>query len=200
MSVTYGDPAIEWNEANTANDDGQAVIDAEREAGRLHLEQIAAVTRQWALALIDAHAAVGVAMRLRESLADLDFDFGDSSASSVAKNNLGDAWRSLGNVKSVADTLLRPIVDAEKSAEISRLRAEVDQLQRQLSANAYAILAEDAARYHGFVRALDGTLRFCALAPGHENGCRDTCGHVIITAAEPDGSAEPIEGEGSDLD
>jgi hypothetical protein len=48
-----------------------------------------------------------------------------------------------------------------------------------------AVLAEDAARYHGFVRALDGTLRFCAFAPGHEPGCRDSDGHVIITVAGP---------------
>jgi hypothetical protein len=63
-----------------------------------------------------------------------------------------------------------------------------------------AILAEDAARYHGFVRALDGTLRFCASAPGHKFGCRDSDGHVIITAVEPDTTTDAVEGEGSDLD
>lgn len=34
MSIyDYGDPFIEWNEANDANDDGQAIIAAERQAG-----------------------------------------------------------------------------------------------------------------------------------------------------------------------
>lgn len=32
MSILDGDPYIEWNEADAANDDGQAVQDAEREA------------------------------------------------------------------------------------------------------------------------------------------------------------------------
>lgn len=33
MSIyDHGDPYVEWNEANAANEDGQAVIDAERRA------------------------------------------------------------------------------------------------------------------------------------------------------------------------
>jgi hypothetical protein len=31
--MDYGDPYIGWEEANAANEDGQAVMDAEREAG-----------------------------------------------------------------------------------------------------------------------------------------------------------------------
>lgn len=200
MSNTDGDPAIEWNEANAANDDGQAIIDAEREAERLHLDLVAATTRQWAKVLDEARTAVTRAQRLQQQLDNLDLDFSESSLNNAARLNLNDAWRSLDGVMTIADGLLKPFVDSEKEAEIGRLRAEVDQLQRQLAANAGAILAEDAARYHGFVRALDGTLRFCAFAPGHEPDCRDSDGHVIITAVEPDGSAEPIEGEGSDLD
>lgn len=33
MSIyDYGDPFVEWNEANDANDDGEAIIEAERQA------------------------------------------------------------------------------------------------------------------------------------------------------------------------
>lgn len=106
----------------------------------------------------------------------------------------------------------------EKDAEVARLRAEVDQLQRRLADHCGntgscdvceekaelqridAIRAADAARYHGLVPALDGSLWFCASAPGHKFGCRASDGHVIITAAESVDGADPVEGEGSDVD
>jgi hypothetical protein len=129
VSTKYGDPAFEWEEANAVNADGQAVIDAEREAERLHLAQVADATRVWAMALGDARTAVMKAQRLHQQLDNLDFDFGESPLGRVARLTLNEAWRGIDSVMTIADGLLKPVVDAE----LARLRAEVDQLQRRLA-------------------------------------------------------------------
>jgi hypothetical protein len=51
------------------------------------------------------------------------------------------------------------------------------------------ILRRDRERYHGMVPGLAGYLRFCALAPGHADGCRNADGSPIVTGPAPE--AEP---------
>lgn len=178
-----------------------------------------------------AELAIGKAQQTRLELGRMHYEMSDDSVGRSVADLLISARRSLLDAALVAGEFLRPIEDAEKDAEVERLRAEVDQLQRRLadrdrlpvpashycdsgncgvcgdgtgdaaaSASARAILAEDSARYHGFVAALDGTFRFCGLAPGHEDWCVDSDGHVIVTAAKPADAVNPVDGEGSDSD
>ena len=179
--------------------------------------RIAQLVRRWAQTIAAALDSAGKALAIIRDLERCDGELFESSAATNATAALNEAWERLYAAGGIARSRLKLVEEAERDAELERLRAEVGQLQRRLadhacdvcgdgpgdvaaSASARAILAEDATRYHGFVAALDGTLRFCALAPGHDDWCVDSDGHVIVTAAGPAAAPDPIEGEGSDLD
>ena len=77
MSIhDYGDPGIEWGEANAANEDGQAVTDAERAAEEaMQAETVKAVHRldaQLHAAQEAAHGAVATLGELTGRLYDIE--------------------------------------------------------------------------------------------------------------------------------
>jgi hypothetical protein len=184
--IEQGDPDIYWGEANAANDDGHAVMQAEREAETLRIKQVAVVTRQWVQALRDTKTAVAEAQRLRGRLTDVDWEFSESSEGDAAREHLADAWQSVSDVTSIAADRLKPIEDAEKDAEIERLRAEIAELRQQ--------------------RAVEFTMDSrLSSAPCLQPAAHGMCGpnplpvRCDIPGHHAPQQASPIEGEGSDL-
>jgi hypothetical protein len=196
----YGDPGLEWAEADAANDDGQQVIDAERAASGPDEDEVT-----YAVRLLDsevdraqeaARGALGTLEDLTGRLFDVELD--GARAASV-EQGLKDALRALGTVREVTAARLKEITDAERDAELAALRTENARLKARLGAQcgwcgtrtegtalcATCATSPDRARYHGMVRSADGSLRFCAEPPGHEPGCRNPDGHPI-TLAEPE--------------
>jgi hypothetical protein len=129
-----GDPDMVWNEANAANDDGEAVMRAEREAGAADADpwagaagedaeleaRITALVKRWPQAIDTARDAVRDA---RDILTQL-ISCGDEELDTDAGEILREAWQRLNRVAVMAAARLKPVLDAEKDAELERLRAE----------------------------------------------------------------------------
>lgn len=235
MSTEYGDPGIEWGEADAANDDGEAVMRAEREAGEADADLPEACAwhggegdsgpgcpycrdeqdpsgapafrghgpgcgcpdcegarrdedpqepvpdpvldaRVKALAVRLAHAEAEsarshaqLAQSALRQLAGIDEELGTADEND-AREALIHAQASLAIAERVAAARLKPITDAERDAELGRLRARTAELERLRAAG----FPEDSGlrpvpclqpEAHG--RAPDSPRVACA-DPGHD--------------------------------
>jgi len=133
----YSDPDMVWNEANAASDDGEAVMRAEREAGatdaELEAQAITVLVKRWPQAIETARKAVQSARRILDELMCCDVEMFDSSAGDEATEALREALRRLDSAGVIARNRLKPIEEAEKNAELDRLRARNAELERQLA-------------------------------------------------------------------
>lgn len=130
-----GDPGMDWAEADAANDDGQAVIDAERAAGAaMQAETVKAVRRLDAeihAAQEAAHAAVGTLGELTGRL--FDIELADSPRANEIANSLRGALTALRDAREVTAARLKEITDEERDAELDRLRTENAALKAALA-------------------------------------------------------------------
>ncbi|HMH92536.1 MAG TPA: hypothetical protein VK586_15800 [Streptosporangiaceae bacterium] len=137
MTDHYSDPDMVWNEANAASDDGEAVMRAEREAGatdaELEAQAITVLVKRWPQAIETARKAVQSARRILDELMCCDVEMFDSSAGDEATEALREALRRLDSAGVIARNRLKPIEEAEKNAELDRLRARNAELERQLA-------------------------------------------------------------------
>jgi hypothetical protein len=131
----YGDPHVEREEANAANADGEAVMRAEREAAEADAAaeeaRITALVKRWPVAITVARESVREA---QEILGDLD-DCEELPAGHAqeARRLLGSASGSLYDAEQIAASRLRTVEDAERDAELTRLRAENSRLAAALA-------------------------------------------------------------------
>lgn len=137
MTDHDGDPGIAWGEANAANDDGEAVMRAEREAGaadaELEAQAITVLVKRWPLAIEAARRAVQSARRILDELMCCDVEMFDSSVGEEATELLREALRRLDSAGVIARNRLKPIEEAEQHAELDRLRARNAELERLLA-------------------------------------------------------------------
>jgi hypothetical protein len=129
-----GDPGLAWDEENAANDDGQAVIDAERAA-----EEARQAEADKAVRRLDAEvdAAAKAAYAARCTLDDLcgrlyDVELAESTRAGVIAESLRQALTALGDARKETAGRLKEITDAERDAELAELRAENARLRAAL--------------------------------------------------------------------
>jgi len=132
MTDHDGDPGIAWGEANAANDDGEAVMRAEREACKADA-QITELVKQWPPAIGTARKAVQDARLILAELMRLDVEMFDGSAGNEAEQALTGAAHQLHSAEAIARDRLKLVEDAEKDAELARLRAENKALKLALA-------------------------------------------------------------------
>lgn len=97
-----------------------------------YAERVASQVRRWVSAVDDAGSAILDAQRLRTELAGTDHEFDEAAESQAAKMFLAEAWSAVSRTRGIAADRLKLVEDAEKDAELARLRAEVASLRQSL--------------------------------------------------------------------
>lgn len=136
----FGDPGIAWGEANAANDDGQAVTDAERAAEEARAAEIdaevTALVKRWPQAIKAASDTTLKAFEIWERLGSerdgIDPELFETEAGATAGQALMTARQQLHRAAEIAASRLKLVEDAERDAELIRLRAENAELRARL--------------------------------------------------------------------
>lgn len=129
-----GDPGLAWAEADAANADGQAVIDAEQAAEAARQAEIAKAVRQLDARINTAQEATHAALAtLKELTVRLyDIELAESARGGEILGGLQAALAGLWSARAATASRLKEIADEELLAEVAELRAENTRLREQL--------------------------------------------------------------------
>jgi len=115
MNANEAGPAVATaGDAGEPGEPGQAELDAET----------VRLVKQWPHAISTALAAVAEAQAVLGRLQIIDPELAESREADEAGENLGDAAHYLKEAAAVAAARHRTVTDAERDAELIRLRAE----------------------------------------------------------------------------
>ncbi len=115
--------AVDMAEGMTPDEQADAILE----------ERITSLVKRWPSAIEDAREGVQGALAIFGELMKCDVETFDSAWSGEAETVLREAWQRLNQAFILAGERLRPIEDAEKDAELARLRAEVASLRQSLA-------------------------------------------------------------------
>ena len=96
--------------------------------------RVAALVRSWARDIADAIASANRAAAILGELQNCDDELFESAAASDAREALATAQRHLWNASGIAAGRLKLVEQAERDAEIVRLRERNTELERLLAA------------------------------------------------------------------
>ena len=102
-------------------------------AAAILAERITSLVKRWPSAIDDAREGVKGALAILGALMNCDAETFDGAAGAEAETVLGEARQRLNRAAGLAADRLKPIEDAEKDAELARLRAENEALRTALA-------------------------------------------------------------------